>query len=126
MTINNILTAVGVTSATFATLMAQIDPMSDRLGLMGALIALLVLVVRTVNELGKAWLAFEESQLEARKLKERITQLERERDAAQAERASASPAGPAEPAAPFCRYGAPVPLGPGQQPHVEPPKDPSP
>lgn len=107
LTTNNLLTAIGVSAATCATLLAQADPSGDRLGMIGALIALLVLVVRTVNELGKAWLAFEEAQLRVTELKNRVTELERERDASRNPQA-AQPAIPAtgEPA-PICRYTGP-------------------
>jgi hypothetical protein len=76
---NNIITATGVASGTMTSLLAQATP-ADRLGVIGALMALLVLIVRTLNELGKGWLDYKEAQIREGDLKKQIVELEGERD----------------------------------------------
>ena len=76
---NNIITAGGVAAGTLTSLMAQATPV-DRLGVIGALIALLVLIVRTFNELGKGWLVYKEAQLREGELRTKIVELEAERE----------------------------------------------
>ena len=77
MNINNLLTASGVAAGTCTPIMAQSPALGDKVGIWGALIALLLLTVRTINELGKAYYNYKQSQLANSTLQERVNDLER-------------------------------------------------
>jgi hypothetical protein len=76
---NNVITATGVAAGTWTSIIAQASP-GDRLSILGALMALLVLAVRTLNELGKGWLAYKEAQLHEGELRAKIAELQAEQE----------------------------------------------
>ena len=71
---SNLITGAGVASATIGSLFAQAGP--GAVGVAGSVLALALLLVRAVHELGLRWLALQASKVEHEGLKERIHELE--------------------------------------------------
>ena len=71
---SNLITGAGVASATMGSLFAQAGP--GAVGVAGSVLALALLLVRAVHELGLRWLALQASKVEHEGLAERIHELE--------------------------------------------------
>ena len=118
MHLTNLLTATGLFAAASVTLLAQVNPAGDDLGVVGAAIALAVLAVRAAHELGKHYLDYKREELHADQLRQQLTHLECEHKLLQV-RAGFDPATNTAP--------APTPLtgiaGNPDPPHESPPAD---